>query len=291
MTQPYTSKSGYPRHLYRARCWSKPNYRTVILTNVRYALDDTIAYRRITINSGQWSRNLAVGARFTFTASPQSSGALTWIRAVPHSRMPHGWSLAKAKRRERQALLREYQSGQTLAELAETHAIRRQTVSARLKEAHVEIGLPPPRNFNRANGIKASQVACLYRQPDVSKRDISRRLHIGCGTVDAILRQAGIGSPCRHCKQRELPAQHRPCQQCARERDERYAQAHPKRPVDKPYSRRYAIIKPMGICGGCRQPKPAGYQKAECPVCMEKTQEVRARKRLEQHRHADHLLH
>ena len=114
MTQPYTSKSGYPRHLYRARYWSKPNYRTVILTDVRYTLHDTIAYRRITVNSGQWSQNLAVGARFTFTASPQSEGTLTWIRAVPDSGIPHGWNQTEAKRRERQALLREYQSGQTL---------------------------------------------------------------------------------------------------------------------------------------------------------------------------------
>lgn len=96
MNTPHISASGYPRHRYHARCESKPNYRNVVPAEVRYAADDAVAYHRITVNAGRWSRSLAVGDRFTFTASPKQDGTLTWIRAVPATRMLHGWDQADA---------------------------------------------------------------------------------------------------------------------------------------------------------------------------------------------------
>lgn len=215
MNEPHISVSGYPRYRYRTYIDSKPKYRTVILTEVRYINDDTLAYSRITVNGGRWSRDLAVGDTVTFTASLEPNGTLTWIRKVPATGMPHGWQVSDTKRYERRALLLEHQSGKSIAELAAVYGVRRQTISAHLRQAHADLVLSLPRNFHPTTHVTPSQVAELYRQPGISKRQIRRLFQVGSGTVNSLLRQAGIGNLCRRCKAEPAPPGHSFCPPCA----------------------------------------------------------------------------
>ena len=214
MNEPHISVSGYPRYRYRAVIGSKPNYRTVILTDVRYIGDDTLAYSQITVKAGRWSHSLPVGDTVTFTASPEPNGRLTWIRRIPTTSMPRGWQVSDAKRYERRQLLLEHQSGKSIAELAVAHGVQRQTISARLKQAHADLALLPPPNFHPTTDVTPSQVAELYRQPGVTKRQIRLQLQIGSGTVNSLLRQAGIGNLCRRCKAEPAPPGHSFCPPC-----------------------------------------------------------------------------
>ena len=241
MNEPHISVSGYPRYRYRAIISGKPNYRTVILTDVRYIGDDALAYNRITMNAGRWSLDRAVGDTVTFTASPELNGTLTWIRKVPATGMPHGWQVSDTKRYERRALLLEHQSGKKIADLASAHGLDPRTISARLRQAYTDMALSPPRNFHPTTHITPSQVAELYRQPGVSKRQISRLFQIGVGTVTSLLSQAGIGNLCRRCKAELAPPGHSFCPPCTavrrtehrRQANRRYAKRTRVSPGDR----------------------------------------------------------
>ena len=213
MNEPHISVSGYPRYRYRAVIGNKPDYRTVILTDVRYIDDDSLAYSRITVNAGRWSHNLPVGETATFTANPEPNGRLTWIRRIPTTAMPRGWQVSDTKRYERRQLLLEHQSGKTIADLAVAHGVRKQHISAQLKQARADLALSPQWNFHPTPDVTPSQIAELYRQPGMSKRQIRHLLQIGSGKVRSLLRQAGIGNLCRRCKE-PAPPGHSFCPPC-----------------------------------------------------------------------------
>ena len=229
------------------------------------------AYRQARVAPGTWGDRASTGDSITFDAEiSASTGKLIRIVRVYDS---HGNRLDQDKPGQRQELIRQYQTGISMADLGRERGTSRQYISTVLRDIWREThGAVPPRlRPTEHEAALQRQVAGLHLA-GLNRKQIAARLKVNTQRVSAIISAEELPERiCANCPN-PCPKQRKYCDDCREQVHQNQLRTRAASMRDR--NRR---LKAAGLCHICQQ--PTGDGQTRCLKCRDK-KAAQARDRL-----------
>lgn len=271
-TDGYAMMSSHTYHAVVSAHKHQRHRKLLILTDVTTAGTHQLpTHGKARVAPGTWGHRTSIGDCITFDAETSAStGQLIRIVRVYDS---HGNRLDHDKPGKRQELIRQYQTGISMADLGRERGASRQYISTVLRDIWREThGAVPPRlRPTEHEAALQRQVAGLHLA-GLNRKQIAAHLKVNTQRVSAIITAAGLPEQiCANCPN-PCPKGSKYCDDCRQQ----VQQEQPRTRASNMRARN-ARLKAAGLCHICQQ--PTGDGQTRCPECRGK-KAAQARDRL-----------